>query len=374
VNHLTNVYSIVPRLPPAIDGVGDYALNLARQLRKDFNIQTHFIVGNPTWSGAAEIEGFPISHICDRNANMLVEVLSCDRSCPILLHYVGYGYAKRGCPVWLVDGLQHWKSLFPNRLLVTMFHELYASGAPWTSSFWLSPLQKNLAARLAKLSDRCITSKQLYADMITQLSQGKHQLVPALPVFSNIGEPEKPPLDLSQRQQQLVVFGGIANRAKVYRDCQAILEYVCSSLNIQKILDIGIPTGITPTFIGKVPVLELREQPANKVSDILAVSMAGFCDYNPDYLAKSTIFAAYCAHGLLPINAKGSASIIDGIESGKHYWVPNLQKNDLIDEPAIQAIVSKAHLWYQSHDLSSHINLFMSQLLLSTSQQRYLYE
>ncbi|MHC5830485.1 MAG: glycosyltransferase family 1 protein, partial [Nostoc sp.] len=63
VNYLTHITSIVPRLPPAIDGVGDYALNLARQLRKDFNIQTHFIVGNPTWTGAAEIEGFPVSQI-----------------------------------------------------------------------------------------------------------------------------------------------------------------------------------------------------------------------------------------------------------------------------------------------------------------------
>jgi len=76
VNHLTNVYSIVPRLPPAIDGVGDYALNLARQLRKDFNIQTHFIVVNPIWQGASEIEGFPVTHICDRNANKLVELLN----------------------------------------------------------------------------------------------------------------------------------------------------------------------------------------------------------------------------------------------------------------------------------------------------------
>ncbi len=79
MNHLTNVYSIVPRLPPAIDGVGDYALNLARQLRKDFNIQTHFIVGNPTWSGASEIKGFPVTHICDRNLDKLVEMLNCDR-------------------------------------------------------------------------------------------------------------------------------------------------------------------------------------------------------------------------------------------------------------------------------------------------------
>ncbi len=48
MSNLATVIAIVPRLPPAIDGVGDYALNLARQLRKDFNIHTHFIVGNST--------------------------------------------------------------------------------------------------------------------------------------------------------------------------------------------------------------------------------------------------------------------------------------------------------------------------------------
>ena len=358
MNHLTNVYSIVPRLPPAIDGVGDYALNLARQLRKDFNIQTHFIVGNPTWRGASEIEGFVVSQVTNSNPSQLTSLLSGDRPYPVLLHYVGYGYAQRGCPIWLVDGLQRWKSLYPQRSLVTMFHELYASGSIWTSAFWLSSLQKNLAARLTKLSDRCITSKQLYADMISQLSRGKHKQVPALPVFSNIGEPEKPPLDLCQRQQQLVVFGGIANRARVYRDCQAILEYVCCSLNIQKILDIGTPTGITPTFIGKVPVLELGEQSANKISDILADSIAGFFDYNPEYLAKSGIFAAYCAHRLLPINAKGNASIIDGIESGRHYWLPNLNNNDLINESDIQAIANSSHYWYQNHCLSIQSDIF----------------
>ena len=58
MSHLTDVYSIVPRLPPAIDDVGDYTLNLARQLRKDFIIQTHFIVGNLKWKVIYELKGF----------------------------------------------------------------------------------------------------------------------------------------------------------------------------------------------------------------------------------------------------------------------------------------------------------------------------
>ena len=38
MSNLHTITAIVPRLPPAIDGVGDYTLNLARQLRKDFNM------------------------------------------------------------------------------------------------------------------------------------------------------------------------------------------------------------------------------------------------------------------------------------------------------------------------------------------------
>ncbi|MFM5895998.1 MAG: glycosyltransferase family 1 protein, partial [Dolichospermum sp.] len=333
MDNLTTVIAIVPRLPPAIDGVGDYALNLARQLRKDFNIHTHFIVGNSTWQGAAEIEGFTISQITDNSASTLVSLLSSnDKYSSILLHYVGYGYAQRGCPVWLVQGLERWKSLYPKNRLVTMFHEISASGPPWTSAFWLSSLQRDLAARLTKLSDRCITSKQLYADIITQISRGKHNQVLFLPVFSNVGEPEKLPPDLSERQQRLVIFGGVANRARVYNQSQKVLNYVCQRLNIQEIYDIGTPTGITPSFIGKVPILEIGEQPAHKVSDILTNSIAGFCDYNPDFLAKSGIFAAYCAYRLLPINAKESVSIIDGIESGKNYWTPDIGSNDSEDQ------------------------------------------
>ncbi|MCC5657840.1 glycosyltransferase family 1 protein [Nostoc sp. XA010] len=357
MSNVASVISIVPRLPPAIDGVGDYALNLARQLHKDFNIQTHFIVCNRTWTGAEEIEGFPVSKISDRSPDALLNLLPTDDSSSILLHYVGYGYAQRGCPVWLVDGLQRWKSLFPKRSLVTMFHEISASGPPWTSSFWLSSLQRSLAARLAQMSDRCITSKQLYADIITRISQGKHNQVPFLPVFSNIGEPNKA-LPLLKRQQRLVVFGGVANRARVYQESQAVLEYVCQRLNIQEIWDVGTPTEVNLSSLIKVPILEMGQQSAENVSNILANSVAAFSDYNPDFLAKSTIFASYCAHRVLPINAKGSTSIIDGIEPGKHYWVPNPQGNDLGNDVEMQAIADNAYSWYQTHRLSITVKSF----------------
>ncbi len=365
MSDLSTVISIVPKLPNAIDGVGDYALNLARQLRKDFNIQTQFIVGNPEWKGELEIEGFSVNQVIDVNSEELTALLEGDRTSPVLLHYVGYGYAKRGCPIWLVDGLQRWKNLYPLRSLVTMFHELYASSnRPWQSSFWLSPLQKNLATRLAELSDRCITSKQSYSDMLVKLSNGKHPQIKALPVFSNIGEP-KQNRPFSDRQKQLVVFGGVANRIRVYRESQEALDSVCQSLDIQEILDLGTPTGITPQTIGNVPILELGIQPAEKISEIMAGAIAGFLNYNPDFLGKSGIFAAYCAHGLLPINVRGSDIPIDKMKSGEHYW--GFSKSELKDLKIMQAIANNAHAWYSSHNLSSQSKIFFD--ILNTAIQ-----
>ena len=46
---------IVPSLPPAISGVGDYAYLLAKQMRETKGIQTIFIVCDPTWKNAEKL-------------------------------------------------------------------------------------------------------------------------------------------------------------------------------------------------------------------------------------------------------------------------------------------------------------------------------
>ncbi|MGJ5627862.1 glycosyltransferase family 1 protein [Nostoc sp. CALU 1950] len=363
VIYSSHVISIVPRLPPAIDGVGDYAMNLACQLRQDFNIQTHFVVGDTKWNGAAEIDSFPVRQVSDRSPDTLLTLLSNDCSSPILLHYVGYGYAQRGCPIWLVDGLQRCKSLFPKRSLVTMFHEVYASGPPWASSFWLSALQKNLAARLAQMSDRSITSKQSYGELLYQLNPTKQTEITCLPVFSNIGEPEYLP-NLSERSPRLVVFGSRNSRLQVYNQCLKALEETCQSLKIKEILDIGVPTGLELSEIGEIPIIEKGVDKAEEISKTLQDSIAGFLNFPPpEYLAKSTIFAAYCAHRLIPCMVISSKVPIDGLEKGKHYCSADNHSNELRLKQG-QNIADNAYRWYQTHSLSVQAKIFMDNLIL----------
>ena len=357
-----NIFQIVPRLPPETNGVGDYALNLARQIRKDFDIETHFVVGDPDWQGEETIEGFCVSKVADRSAKELLSLLENNSSATVLLHYVGYGYAQRGCPIWLVEGLQNWCKQYSPKKLVTMFHEVYASSnKPWHSSFWLSPLQRNITACLAQLSNRIITSKQLYADIISRISEGKHQNITTLPVFSNIGEPTQV-RQLSERKPWLVVFGGREKRRRVYKESKDQLNFICQTLEIEKIIDIGSSTGLTLQNINSTPVEELGRQPAETISQILLKSRVGFSNYHPNFLAKSTIFNSYCSHGVLPINVKGSDLKIDGIESGRHYLVADTLAKNREKIERFQTIADSSYDWYQNHRLSVQAQIFANQL------------
>ncbi|MDT5062887.1 MAG: hypothetical protein QOH63_3346 [Acidobacteriota bacterium] len=358
-----DIISIIPRLPPATDGLGDYGLNLACQLRNDFGVESHFIVSDTNWIGEGEVKGFSISKLASRSAVALLSNLTnSEPLCTVLLHYVGYGYARRGAPVWLVDGLEKWRTGNEEARLLTMFHEVYASGPLWTSAFWLSSLQKHLAARLSRLSDACLTSRQGYAEILNALSRNKHNSIATLPVFSNIGEPEQTPPLLKDRRRRLVVFGGRSNRLRVYENSLAALEKVCRALAIEEIFDVGPPTGLVVSQINSVPVIEMGERPAAEISDLLSDAVAGFFDYNTAYLAKSTIFAAYSAHRLIPISAScDAAAQVDGLEARKHYWAANSHDKTLSLADG-QEIADNAYAWYQAHKLSEHVKTFAGEI------------
>ncbi len=360
------IICITPLLPPAISGVGDYALRLAKQLHRDFDLRTHFMVGDPQWQGPLTLESFPVERVDGHSVASALSLLNqlCPDAAVLLLHYVNYGYAKRGCPVWLIEALEQWRSLNRHRSLVTMFHELYAFGPPWTSSFWLSPLQRELAARLARLSDHCLTSKQGYATALQRWSQGKQVHIPALPVFSSVGEPEQP-APLAARSRHVVVFGSRQSRLRVYQRSLAALEQICQALSIKQIQDIGPPTGLDFSQISSLPIVSLGQKTEAEISHLFLDAIVGFFDYNLEYLAKSTIFATYCAHGLIPVGSFYKTPQADGIQAGKHYWLADRQSQKL-DLDRGQAIADHAYSWYHTHRLSIQAKVFAAYLTQKT--------
>ncbi len=366
---LIQVTAIVPRLPPVIDGVGDYAMSLARELRESYGVDTNFLVGDPTWDGEAKVEEFSVRQLTERNAAALSDVLSGDEDATLLLHYGGYAYAQRGCPGWLVDSLTTWRMEGEERRLVTIFHELYASGPPWTSSFWLSRRQRSLTEQLARLSDRSVTSRAFYSDILAKMG-GRAE---SLPVFSSIGEPQENRKPLSARRRRLVVFGTPGRRVQVYRRSADDLNRVCRQLAIDEVWDIGREMDLDPTRLIEVPVVLRGEMPGAEVQKILLDSVAGVIDYPADMLGKSTIFAAYCAHRMIPLVAGygedgGSA---DGLVSGVHYHMlasgNATKRTDSNGIPGLnlssgQRLADNAYDWYQDHTLAAHARMLAASL------------
>jgi hypothetical protein len=361
------IISIVPRLPPLTDGVGDYALSTARALKQQFGIETEFVVCDPLWQGDRTLEGFKIHALSARNPGELAKLLQdlTKNSSIVLLHMSGYGYAKWAVCNWLVEGLRQWKYAHLQSQLVTMFHELYCDmGWPWRHSFWVSYPQKRIAENLAQLSDRCITTCEKYALELTGLSYGKHQDVQSLPVVSTVGEPESVRL-LIDRSPQMAVFG-LGGRRSVYQQFLPLVEKVCLQLGIQRIVDIGTPTGLDFPKLTKIPVVEMGRLPASDVSEFLGESMFGWLSYDIDRLGKSSVYSAYAAHGLVPI-----IHAVNKSRKGKNYSQPFLSPVSFLANPlsneGLQVIASQAWSLYQVNRQSMAINIFAKVLSVSSS-------
>lgn len=99
---MRSAVQITPTFSPDISGVGDYAALLARVFdRSGAPLQTS-IVQPDAWSG----EGATSRGRADASE---VAALLRGTEC-VLLHFSGYGYARRGICRWLVDGLAQWQA------------------------------------------------------------------------------------------------------------------------------------------------------------------------------------------------------------------------------------------------------------------------
>lgn len=332
---------IVPNLPPNVDGLGDYGFNLGQQIYQNWGWKTHFIVGNPDWRGTSEGEFFRVTPLAARSPVALMQQLPATPAI-VLLHYAGHGYAPRGCPTWLVQSLRKWKQ--PERQLITFFHELYATSPLLSSAIITSPLQKRLAIQLMRLSDRVLTSREGYAAKIQRFSP--HREVGTFAVFSSVGELSNPRL-LAQRSRRLVVFGGRETRLRLYQRSPQALYKICRELEIREIVDIGPRLKLDP--LPDISVQWLGVQPAAEVSRYLGDAIAGMVEYPANYLGKSSIFASYCAHGVIPIVVSSRRPSEDGIAAGRHYW--RADSSQVLNLETGQAIAAAAYTWYQGHNL-----------------------
>jgi hypothetical protein len=121
----------------------------------------------------------------------------------------------------------------------------------------------------------------------------------------------------------------------------------CQRWNISEIVEIG--PGATRTCEFGIPAVKLGPLPAAEVSGILSSSLLGLLSYTGAELGKSGIFAAYAAHGLVPILP--DACMLDQTKevlAGVHFLSPRNGPAGHGDE-LLEKVSAAVFAWYQNH-------------------------
>lgn len=300
---------IVPHLPPQNSGVGDYATLVGRRMEElGVGVVCGYIAAGcnreelpPDGERVRNITG-----ACDAQSLWrAVEELAIPHppspiSLSIVLHYSGYGFGQNGCPDWLVDALRNRPS-FVSRV-VTYFHELYATSPPWRRAFWYSASQQRIAAEVAGQSDAILTNCRLYARWLEEKTRQPTYSVPSLSVPSNVGEPKEVP-ELEARPLRAVTFGNVLRkRFALYSDAKQTAQLL-QRLRISELVDIGAKCNVDRRAYERsgISVIERGYLNAAETSRALLECRLGLLHCNTHKLGKSGTYAAFAAHGVVPV-------------------------------------------------------------------------
>jgi hypothetical protein len=360
---LKPLLQIVPRLPGGIDGVGDYALTLAAKLRDKFGCDTVFAtpeIASPT--RARDFAAVPLDGLADVGQQF-------DR---IVLHYVNYGYQKRGIPFGLLSILRQLRRQHRGTVL-TIFHELYASGPPWRSEFWLQPLQIRLAKSFARLSDECIVSSENFFSELRRLVPSARTHLH--PVPSGLEEPALSQEQIANRDpHRWAIVGGTVLAERSLRSFRETLGHIPDPIAPRSLIVLGgNENSVTRSLLVDL-VLHRTDSPwrgieseyrpriaATDASEILRTCSFAWFDYfhRPDVetamVLKSSAFAAACAHGVVPVFPyRGSPISVEGeCLPGPFFVGPNgCETPGAQDRPEV---ATRIYEWYQRHASSEHL-------------------
>lgn len=189
---------IVPGLRPRVDGAGEYALNLALELRQAHGINSQFIVCDPERDDSGWVEGFAVQRLRVKNEACIWSLLPLSKKQfpAVLLHYCAYGYNRQGFPLWLHQGIQSWldegggAASGSQRQFSTVFYETMGTSVkPWQKEFCLRIPQKWLIQEIHRRSKFSVTSCTQMQSFLNGIIPGKALRLPVRNQPANEHEP-----------------------------------------------------------------------------------------------------------------------------------------------------------------------------------------
>jgi len=322
------VLQIVPRISDIPDGVTDYALNLAKALLTNYDLRTVFATAERSRVSEHRLAACAPSGFLTRSRRSgqqhSLEVVSLEdvgvraaNATHVILHYVNYGYQKRGLPFSLVSTLRRLCQNCRGRVLV-IFHELFASGPPWKSEFWLEAWQKKIARDVAQLADARLVSSESMREMLGHVAPGLNAIVHPIP--SAFGEPV---IDLAQLRardnQRWLICGGTQVIERSLRSLLQLINAAPHEVAPKELLVVGgTENKHVRQMLNTLPNVRSEYYPAvsaEKASQILSTCAFGWLDYftsrnaNSDLLLKSSSFANICANAVVCVLPQASGPI-----------------------------------------------------------------
>lgn len=179
-----NILFITNTLPPEVDGVGDYTLNLAKEFAKHgHEVSIVCKKSNKVLIDCTEVGIYPIVNKWNKGAAGQVKQLMQQRSVEMVcLQYVPHGFEPHGLPLGLLLFMQELKKA--GTPIFTFFHEVYWHYRGFNLKYLTeSVLMAQISKRIIELSNYVATSITHYADLILNLS-GKKAVT--IPIASNI--------------------------------------------------------------------------------------------------------------------------------------------------------------------------------------------
>lgn len=179
-----NILFITNTLPPVVDGVGDYTLNLAKEFAKyGHNVSIVCKRDDRVETDFEDIKVFPIVDTWNKAAaHPVIRLIQEKHINVVSLQYVPHGYEPHGLPFGLIRFVKEIrKTQVP---IFTFCHEVYWRYRGFNIKFLAeSLLMAFISKRILKYSDYVATSISHYAKMIKKLSR---YIAPTIPITSNI--------------------------------------------------------------------------------------------------------------------------------------------------------------------------------------------
>ena len=216
------------------------------------------------------------------------------RNTSILLEFTPLAYSRLGFSFRLLLTVLRWR--LNGCRVITYFHELPFPNGRGLKKQLAVFLQQVYCSFLAAATAHSVVNQRQGWRWL-QLLCGSHRLS-FLPTCSNVGESDLVTTP-DNRPLQVVIFGSPGKRRHSHALVASLGGYRKLFGAQVQVIDIGEPLDLPSALVPEVQIL--GSLPSAEIQERLLTSRFGFFYAEPNQFSKSGVFAAYSAHGVVPI-------------------------------------------------------------------------